>query len=124
MTDHGTLLVDDVSVFVDGSANQLLGVTFRDHTDTVAIFVLNKSILDDKQAFKTGEGSFLVSLLCRESLGATNDMALVVPELAFSIAGNSLLGQLLSIALDKFTKDVAIGINELASLVDSKAFQD
>ncbi|KAI1554057.1 repeatdomain containing protein [Pyrenophora tritici-repentis] len=65
----------------------------------------------------TREGSFLLTLFLGNGLGAANDLALVVPELAFSIASGAGLGELLCISLDELTNDVTVGVDELASLV-------
>ena len=55
VTDNGTLLVENVAILIDGTTNQLLGITLGDLTNAVAVLVLDPTILDDDQAFEASE---------------------------------------------------------------------
>ena len=103
MADHRALLVENVTVFVDSTANELLGITLDDLTDAVTILIFNPSSLNNKETFKTSKGSLFVLIFLGNSLSAADDMALVVPELSLSIGSETSLGDLLGITFDKFT---------------------
>ena len=124
VADNGALLVNDVTVLIDPTTNQLLGVAFNNLADAVAIFILDVAVLDDNKTLKAGERSFLLSLLLGNSLGTTDDIALVVPELAFSVGGDAGLGELLSVTLGELTNDVAVGVDKFARFVDGETLED
>jgi len=124
VTDDRALLVDDVSVFVNRATEKLLGVTLSDNTNNVAVLVSDVAVLDDLEALEASEGSFLLVLFLGNSLGAADDLALVVPELSLGVGGDAGLGELLGVALNKLTNNVAIAVEKLASLVARKAVKD
>ena len=124
VANNGALLVDDVSIFVNSAAEELLSIALGDDTDNVAVLVSDVAILDDLEAFKTGEGSFFVGVLLGNSLGTADDLALVVPELTLGIGGEARLRELLSVTLNKLTNNVSIAVEKLASLVDGQAIKD
>ena len=65
MANDIAMLVDDISVFVYGSADQLLWITFSQDTNLVLVFIFDPSIWYYYQTFKTGEWSFFITFLLR-----------------------------------------------------------
>jgi hypothetical protein len=84
MTNNRTLLVENVTILIDSTTDELLGIALGELTNAVAVLVLDPTVLDNDQAIKTSERRLLV-FLDRNSLGTTNDMALVVPELTLVV---------------------------------------
>jgi hypothetical protein len=84
MTNNRTLLVENVTILIDGTTDELLGIALGELTNAVAVLVLDPTVLDNDQAIETSERRLLI-FLNRNSLGTTNDMALVVPELTLVV---------------------------------------
>lgn len=123
VTNHGAPLINDVSIFINSTADQLLRVAFNDDTDDIAVLILDLAILDNDEALEASESALLI-FLDRDGRGAADDVALVVPELTLRVGSGTKLGELLRVALDQFTDDDAVGVDDLTSLVDSEAIED
>jgi hypothetical protein len=123
VTNNGTLLVENVTILIDSTTDELLGIALGELTNAVAVLVLDPTVLDNDQAIETSERRLLI-FLNRNSLGATNNMALVVPELTLVVCLDSGLRELLGITFGEFTDDGTVGVDDLSGLVDLQTFED
>ncbi|KXT15661.1 hypothetical protein AC579_6121 [Pseudocercospora musae] len=123
MSNHRALLVEDVAVLVNHATDELARLAFSHVADRVAVLILDPAFFNNSETLQASKWCFLLRFFLRQSLSPTNDMALVVPELALGIASDTGLGKLLCIAFNKLTHDSAVAINELARLVDLEAFE-
>ena len=55
VTDNGTLLVENVTIFIDSTTDELLGIALGELTNAVAVLVLDPTVLDDDQTVETSE---------------------------------------------------------------------
>ena len=118
MSNNRALLVKDIAVLVDSTANELLGVALDHVSNTVIILILDEAALDNSEALETGERRLIVTLLLGNGLSTANDVALAVPELTLGIAGDTRLGELLRVTFGELTDDVAVAVDDLTGLVD------
>ena len=124
MTDNVAVLIDDVSVLVHGTSNQLLGITFNELTNLVLIFVLDEAVFYNDETLEAGKGGLFVVWRDGQCLSATDNVTLSVPELTFRVGLDAQLGKLFGIALDKLTSRCAFAVDDLAVLVALAAFED
>ena len=80
---------------------------FDDTANAIAVLVLDPAISDDDKTFEASKLSLVFLFFLSNSLSTSNDVAAVVPELAFSIGSKTRLPKLLGVAF-----------NELADLGD------
>ena len=124
MANNRALLVKDITIFIDGAANELLSVSLNDLADAVAVLILNVAVLDNDESLKTSEGGLLFGVFLGNSLSTADDVALVVPELTLGVGSDASLRELLRVTLDELTNNVAVVIDHLARLVDGESVKD
>ena len=124
MSNNRALLVEDIAVLVDSTADELLGVALNHVSNAVVVLVLDEAALDNGKALETSERRLIVTLLLGNGLSTANDVALAVPELALGIAGDTRLGKLLRVTFGELADDVAVAVDHLASLVDLETVKD
>ncbi|KAH4611447.1 hypothetical protein HBI17_027020 [Parastagonospora nodorum] len=119
-----TVLVDDVSVFVNGVANKLLLVAFGELTNTVALTILNESVLNNTESFESGKRSLLAldALVLGDQLASADDLASVVVDLTFAI--RLAADKVFQFALSKAANGSTVAVDQVALLVQSKAIKD
>jgi hypothetical protein len=112
-----TVLVNDVSVFVDGVANELLLVAFGDLADTVAIVVFDESVLDNTESLVASERSLLLlnTLVLWDKLTAANNLTGVVVELALAV--RLATSEVLEVTLDETSDRDAVAVDKVTLLV-------
>ena len=122
-TDDVAILVLNVSVVVDFAANKCFGIlTIHKTTDDFAILVNHHPILGDRLFFEAGEGTFGFLLLTTwDEFGSANDLAVVAPDLTFSIDLPTC--QRRRVTFGNATEDGAMFVNNIALLVDDFAGQ-
>ncbi|GFF38594.1 hypothetical protein IFM46972_05599 [Aspergillus udagawae] len=103
LCDHITVLVSDITIFVDRTSKKLLRVSFNDLADSLAILVFDPAILNDMETFQASEGRLALVILNRKGLCLADNVATIVPELALVVQLSSHAGDLLWIAFDKLT---------------------
>ncbi|KAH5153171.1 hypothetical protein HBH69_128840 [Parastagonospora nodorum] len=119
-----TVLVDDVSVFVDGMANKLLLVAFGELTNAVALTILNESVLNNTESFKSGKRSLLAlyALILGDQLTSADDLTSVVVDLTFAI--RFAADKVFQFALSKTANGSTVAVDEVALLVQGEAIKD
>lgn len=117
-------LVDNVTILVDGVANKLLGVTFSDDTDNVALGVFDLALFVDTETLETSKRSFGLgnTLVLWQDLAATDDLAGVTVDVSVLVATTT--GQLLDVTLNELTDRNLVLIDNEALLVKHLAIQD
>ena len=118
------IFVNDISILIDGAPNESLSVTLDDNTDDVAIFVLDPAVFDNDTALEAGKWTLWLSftLVFRNELTTANNLAGIVPNLAFFVALPT--SKLFGVTFDKSGNWDTLGANDVALLVDRQPFED
>jgi hypothetical protein len=119
LADDIAVLVVDVTILVDLVAGELLDVTFNDTSNDLVTFSLDGTVLDDLVVLETGKGTLRATVNTLGELSTSDDVAFVVPDLSLTI--NLLADHGRWIALSNTAKDLAAGVDNVASFVDSAA---
>jgi hypothetical protein len=119
LTDDVTVLVVDVAILVDLVASELLDIAFDDTSDDVALFGLNSAVLGNLVVVEASKRSLRTGVGTLGELGASDNVAFVVPDLALAI--DLLADHGGWVALGNLSEDLAARVDDVASLVDSAA---
>ena len=124
VTLDSAVLVDNVTVLIDGETDQTLGVALDNLTDNVLVFVGDLAISDDTETLQTGEWSLgsLLALALWNDLALTDNLASVVVD--STLLGDLAAGEFLGAALGETTDWNTIVTDHHTSLVDSLALED
>jgi hypothetical protein len=116
LTDNVAVLVVDVAILVDLVASEALEITFDDATNDLTILGLNGTILGNLVVLEASERSLGLGILTLGKLSTSDDVAFVVPDLTLTI--NLLANHSGRVAFSNAAKDLAGGVDNVASLVD------
>jgi hypothetical protein len=124
MTLNITILVDNVTVFIDCVTNKTLGVAFGKLANTVAVVVFDKSVLDHAESFESGERSLLAlrALIRRNDVTATDNLASVA--MNETIAVRLASSELGSISLDKLSDRNTFTVGKVTLLVQGETVEN
>jgi hypothetical protein len=119
LSDNVAVLVVDVAILIDLVADKLLNITLDNATDDVTRGCLDSTVLDNSGFVEASEGALGSSVLAMDKLSTSNDVTLVVPNLALAV--NLLASEGSWVTLSDATKNGSAGVNDVASLVDGAA---
>ena len=104
--------------------NKLLGVTLGELTNTVAVVVVDKSVLDDTESFEAGEWALLAlgTLVGRDDVTATDNFASVTVDKTIAIRLAS--GELSKVAFDELSDRDAFAVDKVSLLVQGEAVEN
>lgn len=122
MANCVTVLVEDVAIFVDLATKQVQGIAFDGTADDAARGIGHHAVLANDDSLKAIEGTLRLLLLSvGDQLHLADDLAFVAPDLALTV---DLATSQSAIAGDNAPKEVALGVDDIADLVDRLAVQD
>src|SRR5689334_21428443 len=109
MADDITIFIDNIAIFIDVPTDQFLAVAVNDRPDGIPVVVFNKTVLDDNDAFESGERTlrFRLALARGNQLATANHLAAVVPNL--SVFVDFTAGEFFRIALDETPDGHTVG---------------
>jgi hypothetical protein len=109
------------SIVVDLAANQLGNFALSDATNDISRPVHDSAILLHRCDLESGEWAIGTLLAASNDTSLANDLSIIGPDLALTV--NLAAHETFDVALDNFTEDCSVLVDNFALLIDCLALK-